>query len=168
MMYLEKSRMPLRKQFQEEVFVHQSLIHKICVMYRNTQEEREDLFQDIVFQLWKSYPSFERKSKITTWMYKIALNTAIATFRKRKLETINIKEDMLTYEGQASSADIRRDKLVWAIKQMNDADRALIALYLDDLSYLEIGEILGLTVSNVGVRINRIKEKLRKILKSEK
>ncbi|HSJ68107.1 MAG TPA: sigma-70 family RNA polymerase sigma factor [Anditalea sp.] len=154
----------MKDKFQDEIFQHQALIHKICRIYRDTKEEREDLFQDIIYQLWKAYPQFLGKSKITTWMYRIGLNTAMATFRKQKIE---YAAPPLLPEYADKDPDVdseRRDQLLWAVKQLNDADRAIVTLYLDDLSYQEISEITGLKENYVGVRLNRIKEKIKKLL----
>ncbi len=154
----------MKEKFQEQIFQHQALIHKICRMYRDTKEEREDLFQEIIFQLWKSYPRFQGRSKISTWMYRIGLNTAIATFRKRQIEHSALHNQLEISDMAPDTEDDRRDQLLWAIKQMNDADRAIITLYLDDLNYREISEIIGVSENYVGVRLNRIKQKIRKLL----
>lgn len=154
----------MKEKFQEQIFQHQALIHKICRMYRDTKEEREDLFQEIIFQLWKAYPQFQGRSKISTWMYRIGLNTAIATFRKRQIEHSALHNQLEISDMAPDTEDDRRDQLLWAIKQMNDADRAIITLYLDDLNYREISEIIGVSENYVGVRLNRIKQKIRKLL----
>lgn len=156
--------MLIKEKFQEEVYQHQALIHKICRMYRDTKEEREDLFQDITYQLWKAYPQFQGRSKISTWMYRIGLNTAMATFRKHKTEQSALQHQFEFSDTASDTEDDHRDQLLWAVKQMNDADRAIITLYLDDLSYMEISEIIGITENYVGVRLNRIKEKIKKLL----
>ncbi|WP_158858477.1 RNA polymerase sigma factor [Lunatibacter salilacus] len=154
----------MKEKFQEEIIRHQALIHKICHIYRDTREEREDLFQDIVYQLWKAYPKFQGKSKITTWMYRIGLNTAIATFRQQKL-AFSALQDQQDFVDKSNDVDHdQRDQLLWAIRQLNDADRAIVALYLDDLSYQEISEIIGINENYVGVRLNRIKEKIKELL----
>ena len=76
----------MKEKFLAEIFSHQALVHRVCRMYRDQQEDREDLFQEIIYQLWKSYPQFKGQAKISTWMYRIALNTAMASFRKGKVE----------------------------------------------------------------------------------
>jgi len=155
----------MKERFLEEILEHQALIHKICRMYRDSKEDREDLFQEITYQLWKAYPSFQGRAKISTWMYRIGLNTAIATFRKPKItqpQAHNDIERMNISEGFAE--DDNSLKLHWAIKQMNKSDKALIALYLDDLSYQEMAEILGISENYIGVRLNRIKGKIKKLL----
>ncbi|KQX00867.1 RNA polymerase sigma factor [Flavobacterium sp. Root420] len=154
----------MKDQFTDVIFPHQALIHKICRMYRDTPEDQEDLFQEIIYQLWKSYPKFQGKSKISTWMYRIGLNTAMASFRKNKVK--------LLYSDTVPDKNIvpeiaehwREELLFSAIRQLSDDERALIGLYLDDFSYVEIAEIIGISENNIGVRLNRIKKKLKVIL----
>lgn len=157
----------MKEKFQVEILQHQALIHKICRMYQDTKEEREDLFQDIIYQLWKAYPNFQSRSKTTTWMYRIGLNTAIATFRKQKVSHSALPHQ-LEIPDPEDAENVRKDQLLWAVKQMNDADRAIITLYLDDLSYREISEVIGISENYVGVRLNRIKEKIKNLLNIKK
>lgn len=154
----------MQEKFQEEIFQHQALIHKICRIYRDSKEEREDLFQDIIYQLWKAYPQFQGRSKVTTWMYRIGLNTAMATFRKQKIEYSEIQNQQEFADKSSDVDSDHRDQLLWAVKQLNDADRAILTLYMDNLSYREISEIIGINENYVGVRLNRIKEKIKDIL----
>jgi RNA polymerase sigma factor (sigma-70 family) len=144
---------------------HQGIIHKICRLYRDSREDREDLFQEITFQLWKSFPSFKGNSLISTWLYRIALNTAIASYRKEK-PTIDYVETLPEFaeESQNEELILRQERLLAAMKQLNESEKAIIALYLDDLSYLQIAEILGISENNVGVKINRIKTKIQQLL----
>ncbi len=155
----------MKDQFTAEILPHQALIHKICRMYRDTPEDREDLFQEIIYQLWKSYPKFENKSKITTWMYRIGLNTAMASFRKPKV-TLHYSDTIPDKKTpQETQTDTWREELLFtAIRKLEEDERALIALYLEDLSYAEIAEVIGISENNVGVRLNRIKTKLKTIL----
>ena len=155
----------MEKEFLKLMVDHQNIIHKVCRIYRNTIEDQEDLFQEIIFQLWKSYPSFKSQSKVSTWMYRIALNTALSSFRKHSPlveyhEEVPEKTDFI-YEQAATENE---EKLFDAIRKLNDAEKAIISLYLEDYSYREICEIIGISESNVGVRINRIKSKLINIL----
>lgn len=155
----------MKDRFLEEIFQHQALIHKVCRMYRDTKEDREDLFQEITYQLWKSYPKFQARSKISSWIYKISLNTAIATFRKPKI-TISGKGDNLENMEIAdlASEDDRKERLFAATKKLDDAEKALVVLYLEEMSYKEIADIIGISENYVGVRLNRIKEKIKKLL----
>lgn len=147
---------------------HQGVIHKICRLYRDSREDREDLFQEITFQLWKSFPSFKGNSLISTWLYRIALNTAIASYRKEK-PTIDYVETLPEFaeEPQSEELILRQERLLTAMKQLSESEKAIIALYLDDLSYLQIAEILGISENNVGVKINRIKTKIQQLLAKE-
>ena len=144
---------------------HQGIIHKICRLYRDSREDREDLFQEITFQLWKSFPSFKGNSLISTWLYRIALNTAIASYRKEK-PTIDYVEILPEFaeESQNEELILRQERLLTAMKQLSESEKAIIALYLDDLSYLQMAEILGISENNVGVKINRIKTKIQQLL----
>lgn len=147
---------------------HQGIIHKICRLYRDSREDREDLFQEITFQLWKSFPSFKGNSLISTWLYRIALNTAIASYRKEK-PTIDYVETLPEFaeESQNEELILRQERLLAAIKRLSESEKAIITLYLEDLSYLQIAEILGISENNVGVKINRIKTKIQQLLAKE-
>ncbi len=147
---------------------YQDIIHKICNVYCNNKEEKKDLFQEVVYQLWRSYGSFENRSKFTTWMYRVALNVALAGKRKpqpptRELDQTSLKH--LADEDKTTETEENIRLLYQAINQLNDFDKAVIMLYLERKPYEEIAEITGITTSNVGTRINRIKAKLEKILK---
>ena len=152
------------RQFLQLIDQHQGIIHKICRLYRDSREDREDLFQEIVYQLWKSAPSFEGKAKFSSWMYRVALSTAIATFRKKKPNILYTPA--LPEQAAQQAPEEQREQLFEALKQLNDGDKALIALYLEDLSYREIAEITGITETNVGVKLNRIKNKIQQLLKN--
>ncbi len=141
---------------------HQKIIHKVCRMYRNTDEDRKDLFQEIVFQLWRSYPGFKGESKVSSWIYRIALNTAISVFRKPG-PLINYTESLPDYSENEVSQD-QEEAMFAALKKLSESERALIALFLEDYSYQEIAAITGITENYVGVKISRIKEKLKTIL----
>jgi len=153
------------KPFLALIQEHQGIIHKICRLYRDSKEDREDLFQEITYQLWKSFPAFKGEAKISTWMYRIALNTAIASFRKKRLdvEYQPVLPDLPDQEVNEEQA-IRQERLFGALKQLNESERAIITLYLDELSYRQIAEIIGINENNVGVKINRIKLKIQKLI----
>lgn len=158
-------------QMEEEFFLkaihdHQKIISRVCRIYRNGKEDQEDLFQEIIYQLWKSYGSFKGEAKISTWMYRVALNTAMAVYRRPKLP--------LDYRGTfderthpANSEAVipdNEERLFRALQILSPSEKAVVFLFLEDYAYQEIAEITGLSESNVGVRLNRIKNKLRKIL----
>ena len=156
----------MEKDFLKIVEDNQGIIYKVCKMYRDTKEDQEDLFQEIVLQLWKSYPKYRGESKVSTWMYRIALNTAIAIFRKNKIELeFNEKIPKENHSKYKETPSENEERLFDAIRTLNKAERAIIALYLEDYPYNEIGEIIGITENYVGVKISRIKEKLKHILK---
>lgn len=152
-----------QEEFIARLAEHQGILHKICNAYTNTHDDKLDLYQEILFQVWKSYDSFHNESKFSTWVYRIALNTAISWLRKdkRTQEYDNFYSDIFIHDE-----DERIGKLYEAINLLPKTDRAFILLYLDDYSYKEISEIMGITTSNVGVKISRIKEKLEQLIYS--
>lgn len=153
----------LKEPFLLLITQHQGLIFKVCNMYCNTKEDREDLFQDIVFQLWRSYPSFQKTSKLTTWMYRIALNTAISRVRKETKREKFAELGTEAFKVPSLEGEVDENLLLMyqGIRQLSQVDQALTLLYLDDCSYKEIAEIMGLSESNVGFKLNKIKTRLR-------
>lgn len=137
-------------------------------MYCDDNEDAEDLFQDILFQLWKSWPTFNSESKVSTWMYRIGLNTAITRLRKNKqkprFQSLSLAQHSIPNDPSQRLDILFDEELQNAIASLNKMDKGIVMLYLDEKSYKEIAEIMGLTESNVGVKINRIKEKLRKTI----
>jgi len=136
----------MERAFLKIVEDNQGIIYKVCKMYRDTKEDQEDLFQEIVLQLWKAFPKFRKESKVSTWMYRIALNTAIAKFRKNKIE-LEFKES-IPKSYQPNNEEIKsenEERMFEAIRKLNKAERAIIALYLEDYPYKEIAKITGLT-----------------------
>lgn len=126
------------------------------------------MFQEIVLQLWKSFPTFRGDSKITTWMYRIALNTAISGLRKlgRKIRTEELNDHHFNISDTPSDPreeDLQR--LQWAIRQLSEIERAMVMMALDEIPYEEIAETIGITQNNVRVRMNRIREKLRNLIR---
>jgi RNA polymerase sigma-70 factor (ECF subfamily) len=147
---------------------NQNIVHKICRLYTNDSEAHNDLFQEITIQLWRAFPKFRGESKFSTWMYRVALNTAITLYRKSKrriqtqdFEGVSFKISSVPYDD----TEEQQLKLMYsAVKNLNDIDKALVFLYLEDKNYKEISETLGITEVNARVKMNRIKEKLRTIL----
>ncbi|UKB80566.1 RNA polymerase sigma factor [Chryseobacterium sp. MEBOG07] len=155
---------------QEKTFIeffkpNQRVIHKICKIYTDNAEDHEDLFQEITIQLWKSFPGFKGEAKFSTWMYRVALNTAITLFRKPKKavsQAVDIDVSSLTMEYEDYEDDEHKLKKMYkAIYQLSDVEKALIMMYLEDKSYREIGEILGITEGNARVKMNRAKNNLK-------
>jgi RNA polymerase sigma-70 factor (ECF subfamily) len=159
----------LEKQFIQVITEHQGIILKVCRMYCSDREDSKDLFQEIVLQLWKSYPKFNGTAKISTWMYRLALNIAITRLRKnsRRPGTSPLGDQHLEFPDQKSQRiDIEYGhELQLAIDSLNKFDKALMLLYLDEKSYKEMAEIMELSETNVGVKIGRIKQKLKEKLK---
>jgi RNA polymerase sigma-70 factor (ECF subfamily) len=150
-------------QFIQHIDRHQGIIHKICRLYRDSPEDREDLFQEIVFQLWKSVPTFNGEAQFSTWMYRVALSTALVAFRKNKPQIIYTP--VLPDNPETLQENEQTEQLFAALKKLDDDEKALITLYLEALSYKEIAAITGITENNVGVKLNRIKNKIQQLLK---
>ena len=159
----------MEEQFLEMVNTHRGIIYKICNLYGKEKDYREDLFQEIVLQLWRSFPTFRNQSLPSTWMYRVALNTAISQFRKeiRKPD----KQPLSRAELQIPDISFKDDEnenawlLSQAIERLTSIEKALVMLYLEEKTYQEISEIMGISQSNVGVKLNRVKSKLEKIIK---
>lgn len=153
------------KQFLTLIAEHQGIIHKVCRLYRDSREDREDLFQEITYQLWRAIPSFKAQAKESTWIYRVALNTALAAFRKKKPEiAYNAVLPDLPEAAQSEELEFRQERLFAALKQLDDAEKAIITLYLEELSYQEIAALIGINENYVGVKLNRIKHKIQKLL----
>ncbi|MCW3110513.1 MAG: polymerase subunit sigma-70 [Segetibacter sp.] len=161
----------MEKEFIELINNNRVLIFKVCNLYCNENESRRDLFQEVVLQLWKSFPGFRRESANSTWIYRVALNTAISNFRKesKKPERQPLSQVEFDIPDMSVTANEKenRSMLHLAIKKLTEIEKAVIMLYLDDKSYDEISEIIGISNSNVGVRLNRIKNKLSKLIKTD-
>ncbi|QTE24439.1 RNA polymerase sigma factor [Polaribacter cellanae] len=158
----------LEKNFLADFEKNQNIAHKICRIYTTNQSAHNDLFQEITIQVWKNYPKFRGDSKFSTWMYRVALNTAISLYRKstRTVKTQDFSD--VAYKIKATDYDdteeVQLKALYKAIHQLNDIDKALIFLYLEDKPYKEISETLGISSVNARVKMNRAKEKLKNIL----
>jgi RNA polymerase sigma-70 factor, ECF subfamily len=157
----------VEKEFIELITNHQGILHKICNVYFIRNPFKEDYYQEILIRLWKSYPSFRRQSSFSTWLYRVALNTAIDILRKENLQPAHIELSKTEYNIPDHEHNIeseKRDTLYFAIDHLSDVEKAIIILYLEDYSYKEIAEIIGISESNTGVKINRIKNQIVKIL----
>ena len=158
----------LEKQFVSLLEEHQNIVHKICRLYTNNQDAHNDLFQEITIQLWRAYPKFRGDAKFSTWMYRVSLNTAITLYRKGKRSIQTQQFDTIQFKIKAEEYDETEEeqlKLMYsAIKQLSDIEKALIFLYLEDKNYREISETMGITEVNARVKMNRVKNKLKKIL----
>ncbi len=156
------------QQFVRLLEEHQNILHKICKLYTADQDAHKDLFQEMVIQLWKAYPTFKGQSKFTTWAYRVSLNTAISLFRvkKRRPETVVWDHTIhhLAYEEYCSEEEDKLAYLYAAVHELNDIEKALVYMYLEDKDYAEIAETLGVSEVNARVRMTRIKTKLKAIL----
>ena len=158
----------LEHKFISEFQQHQNIVHKVCRIYTNNQEAHNDLFQEITIQLWKAYPKFRGDSKLSTWMYRIGLNTAITLYRKSKRTVKTQDFDNVIHRIESTEYDDHEEeqlKLMYeAIYELSDIEKGLIFLYLEDKNYREISKTLGISEVNARVKMNRIKTRLKKIL----
>lgn len=158
----------LEHKFVTELQDNQNIVHKVCTLYTNDRDSHNDLFQEITIQLWKAYPKFRGEAKFSTWMYRVALNTAITLYRKNKKRIDTADYESFIFKIKADEYDETEElqlRLMYkAVKQLGDVDKALVFLYLEDKNYTEIAETLGITEVNARVKMNRIKTKLRTIL----
>jgi RNA polymerase sigma factor (sigma-70 family) len=157
----------VKADFLDLIETNKKIIYKVSQMYCNNAIDKKDLFQDIIINLWSSYSSFQNKSKISTWIYRVSLNTAISWFRDHNKQSKNIEYTNLipnlTNEGDNTLVDLNV-RLYLAINSLGRLDKAVIMLVLDGYSYEEISEIIGISKTNVSTKINRIKLKLRNYL----
>ncbi|MDG1111932.1 MAG: RNA polymerase sigma factor [Polaribacter sp.] len=158
----------LESKFLSDFEKNQNIVHKICRMYTTNRDAHNDLFQEVTIQLWRNYEKFRSEAKFSTWMYRVALNTAISLYRKstRSVKTQDISD--FEYKIKAVDYDDTEEQqlkaIYKAIHQLSDIEKALIFLYLEDKPYKEISETLGISNGNARVKMNRAKEKLKNIL----
>ena len=154
-------------EFVELIHEHQGILHRVCWIYALDTADRQDLFQDMVMQLWRSFASFRGESSFSTWMYRVALNTALM-HRRKNSRTIQLESsvDEEVASSRPGDAQLEEDVelLYRSIQELPQLDRAIILLYLEQRGYDEIAEITGLTRTNVSVRIVRAKDRLRELL----
>ena len=150
---------------------NQGIIHKVTRIYCDNEDDRKDLFQEILIQLWKSYDKFREESKFSTWMYRVAINTAITNFKKeaksRKKSEIGKDLYLLADEPYDEEKEEHLKLLYEAINQLTGIEKSITLLYLEDKQYEEISEITGISQNYVRVKMNRIKKKLESFVKSK-
>lgn len=152
--------METEKKFAQMVREQKSTIYLVCYMFSKDNDEVDDLVQEVLVNLWKGFQKFEGRSDIRTWVYKVSLNTCISSFRKKKPGTLPLTMDIdLFDESDASNRQVTM--LHDRISRLQPFDRAIVLLWLENLSYEEIGQIVGITAKNVSVRLFRIKEQLK-------
>ena len=157
----------LQQEFLEKIESHKGMIFKVSKMYVDHQEDREDLYQEIVFQLWKSYQNFEGKSQFSTWLYRVSLNTALTFLKseKRKPDNAFLHENLDVAEESQDDKEVQLQLFYKAVHELNPIEKALIFLFLEDQNHKEISENLGISEVNARVKLNRTKEKLQQIIK---
>lgn len=156
-----------KSKFVQLIQKHQNIIHKICHFYCYNEEDKHDLYQEITLQLWRSYPTFQGKSAFVTWMYRVALNTAITKTSKKPVfvDIENQSLQILSDQEETLERDEELRILYLAIGKLGKVERAIILLWLEDKRYDEIAEITGLSVKNISVKLVRIRKKLSEIIK---
>ena len=156
-------------EFEKKIREHRLLIHKVCRIYAYTEADRQDLFQEIVIHLWKAYPGFRGLSQFSTWLYRVAINTAITGLRKQKQFITSYEPAALPahHADEAGPEEEQWQQLVRAIEKLNEIEKAIVMLYMEDRSYGEMEEILGIGQGALRVKMSRIKYKLRKLTKND-
>ena len=154
-----------KEEFIKSLEEYKGIINKISFAYTNNINDRNDLKQEILIQLWKSYPKFNHKSKLSTWIYRVALNTAISNLRKtkRKIREVELSEQHYQIPDSDNKTELNENikTLYELIYRLNELERAIILLYLEDQSYSEIAGIVGISETNVATKLSRIKLKLK-------
>lgn len=153
--------------YRLSILPYAGIIIKICRAYTHTQEDFEDYYQEVCLQIWRSRDNFKKESEWATWVYRVALNVCLTLVKKKRISTEFHDFNTLQSIKQANHATSNKDAiddLYTAIKKLSDVDRAVVILYLEEKSYQEIAQIMGTNPTNIGVRINRIKKRLKKIL----
>jgi RNA polymerase sigma factor (sigma-70 family) len=158
------------RQFKKLIQENERLIWKVCSIYAYSQADREDLFQDIVVRIWTALPSFRAESRVSTWIYRVAINTAITGLRKKKdfihsIEPASLPKDAIDEDTRAEQEQLQ--ELYKAIESLNAIEKAIVMLYLEERSYIEVEEILGIAQGTLRVKMNRIKEKLRQLTENK-
>lgn len=157
--------MDKKEKFLEAINEHKGLIFKIASVYTNTIEDRDDLAQEIIYHFWKSFDSFDQKSSLATWFYRVAMNVAIYHLNKgkRKIQAVSLDDQVINFhEVDNSETEEKWQMLKKEIDNLNLLEKGIVILYLENKSHEEIGEIIGISTTNVGTKLSRIKEKLKK------
>jgi RNA polymerase sigma-70 factor (ECF subfamily) len=159
--------MPNEENFVKLIKDNEGILFKISTLYTDNDHDGQDLRQEMIYQLWKSFDSFSGKSKISTWMYRVALNTALVHLKKRNKKILNVEIGNNVFQQiDVNDTEIEEQvkKLYNTIKKLKEIERGIILLYLEGKSHEEIGEIMGFTTTNVGTKIGRIKQSLKKLI----
>ena len=157
----------VEQQFIELVNQNQGIVIKVCKLYCSDREMQRDLYQEVVLQLWKAFPKFRAEAKPSTWIYQIALNTVISDYRRNKKVGQKVELDEVFFEIPDDDTNTeQQEQIDWlnkAINVLNDTEKAILMLYLEDKTHDEIAEIIGISNGNVRVKLHRIQERLKKL-----
>ncbi|MBW3466938.1 RNA polymerase sigma factor [Arthrospiribacter ruber] len=156
--------MSLQDRFLEEIKSNHRIIRKVCLVYARTKDDQEDLFQECLYNAWKAFPGFRGDAKFSSWLYRVSLNTALYHKRKSQSAYLEVDFDLAQYPFVEQKEEDSMAQLYQAIAVLNAVEKSIILLYLEDLSYREIGEITGFSETNVGAKLSRIKGKLKTII----
>jgi len=156
----------LHNTFIDLIHEHERMIYKICFLYADTEADRQDLYQEIVSQVWQGYQNFRGDAKFSTWLYRVSLNTAIAGFRKEKRSVLIYTDGALPDISDTDAGNEQSELLNRAIGRLNDIEKALVMLYMDNKTYDEMESIMGISSGALRVKMTRIKEKLKTITKT--
>ncbi|MEO9870015.1 RNA polymerase sigma factor [Ekhidna sp.] len=155
------------KEFLFLIKRHSGIIHKVIFLYVDHPQDKKDLYQEVLLQAWKSIARFKRESTFSTWLYRVALNTVL-TYRRKETRIAELKNSLDVLEYETPKPNENSDKLMNAIKKLNDTDKTVIMLHLEDYSNEEISQITGLSKGNVSVKLHRVKVLLTDKLKRQK
>jgi RNA polymerase sigma-70 factor (ECF subfamily) len=157
-------------EFLNRIEKHKGILYKVSKMYMDNDDDQQDLFQEIVCQLWKSYDSFRNESQFSTWMYRVAINTAIVFLRKEKRKVDKYEIASENIKEETDDSEIRESQIEHfykAVQKLGKIDKAIIFYQLEGFSHKEIGDNLGISEGNARVKLNRAKEKLKEIVKNQ-
>lgn len=161
--------MKTKETFTAAIKENEGILFKIASVYTNSTEDKNDLIQEIIYQLWKSYDGFREESRFSTWMYRVALNVAIYQLKVSRKRVITVPIETIDdhHHTENSQSEDRWQQFNRLLENLNLLDKAIVMLYLDNKSYDEIAEVIGISATNVGTKLSRIKEKLKtQILKT--
>ena len=159
-----------QKEFLKILSAYQGIIHKVNQVYFKSKIDKEDNFQEVVYQLWRSFPSLQNKEKPDSWIYAVAINTSISKVRQdSRIEFCDASDSALNIEAATPNEQQEQNenyqRLINALYKLNEIDKSIMLLYMEDYSYEEIAEIVGMSSSNIGMKIHRLKNRLQKQLK---
>ena len=158
----------LKQKFLTLIEEHKGILAKVCNMYCSEAEERRDLFQDIILQLWRAFPAYKGDSKPATWMYRIGLNVSITRLRKKSRQvTYEELSEAVLDMPEVGDPGLEKSQLLYAaIQRLTDVEKAIVMLYMDEYSYKEIADVIGISETNVGFKLSKIRAKLKNIVKN--